>query len=421
MIKYPTIKDLYKIFSKYPVISTDTRNIPKGSIFFALKGEKFDGNSFAKEALDKGAAYAVVDDPKCLKDKRYILVKDTLKTLQNLASFHRQKITIPIIAICGSNGKTTTKELIRSVLSKKFNVFSTPGNLNNHIGVPLSLLRINKNHQLAIIEMGANHIGEIKKLCEIARPTMGLITNNGEDHLEGYGGIEGVIKSNNELYQFLRKNKGFVFVNADDKTLMKLSKNIRRMTYNYNEKEKIISPALFGNYNFENIAAAICVGKYFNVPLEKIKEAIKTFKPISGRSEIKNLPELKSKLIMDAYNANPTSMKKVIENFRLFPHKRKIICLGDMAELGKYSARKHKEIFDLTLKSKFYLNIFIGPNFYKIYQKNLKKCSGVFFFKNTEELKYFIQKNKKLFKKSFILLKASRVMAFERIIDYLYA
>ncbi|KKQ34082.1 MAG: UDP-N-acetylmuramoyl-tripeptide-D-alanyl-D-alanine ligase, partial [Candidatus Nomurabacteria bacterium GW2011_GWB1_37_5] len=273
MIKYPKIKELNEIFRKNPFISTDTRNIKKDSIFFALKGDKFDGNSFAKQALDKGAKYAVVSDPKCAPDTRYILVKDTLKTLQDLAYIHRRNLKIPIVAICGSNGKTTTKELIRSVLSQKYNVFSTHGNLNNHIGVPLSLLQINKKHQIAVVEIGANHIGETKKLCEIAEPVIGLITNNGEDHLAGFGGIKGVIKANNELYQFLRKNRGLVFVNQDDRLLSKLSKGINRFTYGQDKKADV---SLVPSKLIPNIE--ILVGKnrikFVESRISEIKEAI---------------------------------------------------------------------------------------------------------------------------------------------------
>jgi len=440
--KYLTVKELYKIYDKYPQISTDTRKIKKGSLFFALRGEKFDGNSFAEEALAKGAVYAVVDDIKCVRNEKFLLVKNTLQTLQNLARLHRERLNIPILAICGSNGKTTTKELTKLVLTQKFKVFATTGNLNNHIGVPLSILQITKKHQIAIIEIGANHIDETKKLCDMAKPDLGLITNIGQDHLEGFGGYAGVTKANQELYQFLKKKNGVAFVNNDDRLLMKLSKNLKRITYGQGKysnlqikvqktvpeilltinKQKLNCPWLFGDHNLENIAAAICIGKYFGVPMKKISQALKIFKPPSGRSEIETIPTLKTKIIMDAYNANPSSMVRVIENFGAFPHKRKIVVLGLFAELGKYSKQKHNDIFNLANKLKFEMKIFVGPNFYQIHQKNINKCDEkAMFFKNTEELKYLFKKNKKIFKNSFILLKASRTMAFEKIIDYFAA
>jgi len=433
------IEKIYKRFLKIGVISTDTRKVIPKSIFFAIKSHNFDGNKFARKALTNGASFAVISDKKLKKGSKYIVVKNTTKTLQDLAYFHRSKLKIPIIAVCGSNGKTTTKELIKLVLSEKYKVYATEGNLNNHIGVPLSILKIKKKDQVAVIEIGASHKGETKKLCEIVNPQLGIITNMGEDHLGEYGGISEVIKANNELYQYLYKNKGLVFVNMDDKTLMNLSKKITRITYGKNIKADILlSPTtlsphikitfessiiqngkLFGEHNFENIATAVCIGKYFGIPAKKIKGAIKNFQPIKGRSEIQKLKKIKSKVIIDSYNANPTSMRKVIDSFKNFPQKRKIICLGDMAELGKYNTKKHLEIFNLARKSNFVLNIFIGSNFYQIKKNNATK--NFIFLKTTDDFIKFIKGNKQAFSKSLILLKASRSMSLEKVISYLSA
>jgi len=425
------INQIHEIFLQSEGITTDTRKINKNEIFFALKGENFDGNKFALKALKSGASYSIIDNKDFFVDNRTILVKNVLITLQELATFHRKYLNIPIIAITGTNGKTTTKELINTVMCKKYAVFATQGNFNNHIGVPLTLLSMNKTTQLGIVEMGANHIGEIKKLCSIAKPNYGLITNIAKAHLEGFVSIEGVKKAKNELYRYISDNKGFLFVNGDDDTLMKLSKHISRIVYGENinaackgsrlesgtflkvkwENKKIDSK-LVGNYNFHNILAAICVGMYFKVNKKDIISAIEEYEPGNNRSQL--LETKKNKLIVDAYNANPTSMGLSIENFKQIKAKNKLMILGDMLEMGKSSYQEHQKIVDLVQKLKF-KNVFFVGNEFKQFSDTGKYQYR--FFKTVSELNIYLDTEP--LKNNFILLKASRGIRLEESIPFL--
>jgi len=378
------IKKLYRHYLDSSGISTDTRKITSNCLFFALKGDNFDGNKYALQAIEKGAKLAVIDNPHLAGDERFFLVKNVLLTLQGLAQYHRSKLKIPIIGITGSNGKTTTKELMGRVLEKKYKTFYTRGNLNNHIGVPLSILSINEETEIAIIEMGANHPGEIADLCKIAKPDFGIITNIGKAHLEGFGDFQGVVKTKNELYESLKLNQGKVFVNADDPLLMELSKKLIRYTYGTNttsgiqgsvlEKdlfltlqlilksgEKNVKTQLIGDYNLPNILAAARVGQYFDVDDELICRALEGFTPENMRSQY--LKTNKNSLILDAYNANPTSMSLAIENFAGLNSNNKMVILGDMLELGKDSPGEHKKIIELLQKLNFGKVILVGKKF----------------------------------------------------------
>jgi UDP-N-acetylmuramoyl-tripeptide--D-alanyl-D-alanine ligase len=367
------VASLYQLYTQYPIICTDTRAIKPNSIFFALKGPNFNANEYATEALQKGAAYAVIDQPTYAKNEKYIVVPDALNALQQLALLHRQTLNIPVIAIVGSNGKTTTKELITCVLKQHYNVHATPGNFNNHIGLPLTLLQLNKAHQIAIIEMGANHIGENALLCEIAQPNYGMITNNGKDHLEGFGSIEGVAQSNSELYYYLLKNDGIAFVNANDEWLMRMANRLpKKITYAANDSEKNASADIIGNalklrpdilftlngndsvpiksllngdYNFDNIMAAVAFGLTLKIPLEKIKKGIEDYTPSNNRSQL--LIKGSNTIYLDAYNANPSSMEVALKNFASIEAKPKLAIMGDMFELGEYSFAEHKNMIDL--------------------------------------------------------------------------
>lgn len=354
--------DLYQKFLESSGVSTDTREIGSGMIYFALRGENFNGNAFAAEALSKGAILAVIDEEKYDKGEHYLLVDNVLETLQALANHHRREFIIPVLAITGSNGKTTTKELIAAVLSKKYKIISTRGNLNNHIGVPLTLLRLEKGVEIAVIEMGANHVGEIATLCEIAEPNHGIITNIGKAHLEGFGGYEGVLKAKSELYQYLREHKGNVFINSTDPVLKNMGKRFPAPYYFpqkddfYHCQLKVISPHLKlsaesgevietqlpGEYNFYNIAAALCIGKYFEVPYDAANQAIREYAPRNNRSQIIKKGEIT--ILLDAYNANPSSMEAAIENLKSMKASRKSVILGDMNELGEDSEAEHRKI-----------------------------------------------------------------------------
>ncbi|MDR0828900.1 MAG: UDP-N-acetylmuramoyl-tripeptide--D-alanyl-D-alanine ligase, partial [Prevotellaceae bacterium] len=353
------IEKLEKLLHYYPEICTDTRKIAEDSIFFALKGDNFDGNNYAEDALNKGSAFAVVDNACVVKDRRYILVDDVLKTLQELANFHRKQLKTKIIAITGTNGKTTTKELTSAVLAKKYNTHFTQGNLNNHIGVPLTLLQLTDNHEFAVIEMGANHPNEIARLCEIAEPDFGLITNFGEAHLEGFGSLEGVIKAKTELFDFIRQKKGRIFLNLADEKMTENSAGINSISYGLNETRADISghltednpfvtlawnsprfsvvtqkiaTKLTGNYNAENLLAAIAIGLFFEVEVKDICAALENYTPKNNRSQYKKTE--KNELIIDAYNANPTSMNAALDNFCAMNFAHKTAILGDMLELG---------------------------------------------------------------------------------------
>ncbi len=369
-----TIPELYDIFLKHPVVTTDTRDCPKGSIFFALRGDKFDGNKFATQALENGCAYAVVDDSNVKGDERLIHVEDALVALQQLATYHRRQLETPIVQITGTNGKTTTKELTSAVLSEQMNVLYTEGNFNNHIGVPKTLLRLKPEHQMAVVETGANHPGEIAQLSEIVDADCGLITNVGRAHLEGFGSFEGVIKTKGELYDYLRMKPGaFIFIDADNPYLQPIAKGLKAYTYGkpgmgYDVEGEVLACTpylkfrfrtkddaewhevqthLIGAYNLNNALAAICVGHHFGITNQQAVHAIENYQPTNNRSEL--MKTANNELIVDAYNANPTSMKAALDNFALIPSKHKMLILGEMRELGQASAAEHQKVAEQAL------------------------------------------------------------------------
>jgi len=427
-----TLSRVYDLIKKGYKPCTDSRLANEKSIFFALKGENFDGNSFAKEVLEKGAKLAVCDNPKIDNLPGIVQVPNTLDFLQNLARHHREQLTIPVIGLTGSNGKTTTKELLQAVLSKKFNTFATQGNLNNHIGVPLSILSIKEQHQIAVIEMGANHIGEIKALCSIAQPTQGLITNIGKAHLEGFGSFEGVKKAKTELYAFLAKTNGTVFVNSKNQILLecinhfKLSNvieynndllsaeadkpesNLLNLTIKANDTKSLINTQMAGEYNVENILAAICVGQFFNVSFENCLDAISEYKPSNNRSQIVNTAN--NTIVLDAYNANPTSMEVALINFHSTPSKRpKALILGEMLELGKYSYEEHKRIFKQAST--------LFRNMYTVGEEYRDICKSTNWFKDVHSLKVYLREYP--LKNHFILVKGSRGVKLEEVLEEL--
>lgn len=378
------IEDLYEIYKSHNVISTDTRTIGNGCIFFALKGDNFNGNKYAKDALKKGASYVIVDEEEYNTSNNHILVANVLKTLQDLANYHRKQFNIPFIGITGTNGKTTTKEFINAVLSKKYKTAYTKGNLNNHIGVPLTLLSIPDDCEMAIIEMGANHIGEIDFLCKIAAPNFGIITNIGTAHIEGFGSVENIIKTKSELYKYIQTVKGIVFINNEDELLVNLAKELKKISYGNSDSDcvgKLLSstPAvklewedqsiisnLYGSYNYDNILAAISIGNYFKVSPNSIKNAIEEYYPTNNRSQIINTNS--NTVFLDAYNANPTSMNAAIEAFSENDVKNKLMLLGDMLELGDISKEEHQKIVNKT-KALNINAIFIGNEFNAINNK----------------------------------------------------
>ena len=427
-----TIQDLHGLFLKSNGVTTDTRKIDPNTIFFALKGANFNGNAYASEALKLGAGYAVVDEEIYQTDQRIILVDDVLKTLQNLAYTHRKFLDIPIIALTGSNGKTTTKELINVVLSKKFKTVATSGNLNNHIGVPLTLLSMNSNTELGIVEMGANHIGEIAELAAIAAPDFGYITNFGKAHLEGFGSVEGVIKGKSELYNYLIDHKGSLFLNIDDSIQKKQIEATHTFTFGATTEADVkleyaiaqpfakirfndntVNSQLIGQYNAVNLAAATSIGTFFKVENQEIVSALESYTPTNNRSQIINRNH--QTIILDAYNANPTSMEAALQNFANLDDVNKVAFLGDMFELGETATIEHQKIADLTIDLGLQHVVFLGENFQKTsnpnYQfKNLKILQENGFPKIIEEL---------LAQKVTILIKGSRGMRLEGILDML--
>lgn len=429
------ITSIYECFKQFPAICTDSRKILPHSIFFALSGSNFDGNQFAEGALQNGCKYAVVDKPEYCKDKRFLLVPDVLKSLQDLAIMHRKQFTIPVIGITGTNGKTTTKELITAVLRKKYNLISTQGNLNNHIGVPLTVLQIQHSTEIAIVEMGANHIGEIAQLCSIAQPTHGIITNIGKAHLEGFGSYEGVIKAKNELYQYIQFSNGQLFVNNNDSLLMQLSENVKRITYGYKpdgdmvfqflpahpyatiqaitqtlQNKVMLQSKLVGNYNNTNIAAAATIGNFFKVNINDIEEAVSNYTPTNNRSQI--IKTKTNEIILDAYNANPSSMMVALDNFFQMTHSKKIAILGDMLELGEKSKQEHIAIVEQILKNNIESIILVGPVFSEI-----AASRGIKNFLTSEEAKNYIQQHP--IENALILIKGSRGIKMEIIADVL--
>lgn len=424
------ISSLHQTFLQSNGVSTDTRNIYSGSIFFALKGQNFNGNLFAQEALDKGAYRVVVDEEAFHKTSgETILVENVLLALQQLASFHRKYLGLPIISLTGSNGKTTSKELINAVLSQKFKTVATQGNLNNHIGVPLTLLAMDKETEMGIVEMGANHLGEIKLLSQIAQPDYGYITNFGKAHLEGFGSLEGVVQGKTELYQFLKKNGKKVFVNANDPKQLANSEGIERITFGAGDSDfnielldsshqlrvlfngVEIQSNLVGAYNFVNLSAAITMGAYFKVSAKKIKEGIESYVPSNNRSQL--IKKGSNSILMDAYNANPTSMLAALENFKQVTGENKIMFLGDMFELGKDAEKEHQNIVDFLAENPFGTVYLVGSNFFK----TSNTASHIKQFETFEELKRKLESNTP--KNATILIKASRGMALERILDFI--
>ena len=415
------IADLYKLYAKNFLVDTDSRSIRKGSIFFALSGPNFNGNKFAEDALKKGADYAVIDDEKFNTSNKTILVKNTLETLQKLANYHRKKLNIPIIALTGSNGKTTTKELINSILSKKYNTVATKGNLNNHIGVPLTLLSMTSATEIGIVEMGANHLNEISFLCKMAEPNYGYITNFGKAHLEGFGSVEGVIKGKSELYNYIKNTNGSVFLNTDDSIQVSRSKGIKSISFNKESipflganplvtiqfKNQLIKSMLVGAYNYSNIASAVVIGNYFNVSVTDIKEAVESYEPKNNRSQI--ITKGDTKIILDAYNANPTSMEAALKNFAALKEENKIVFLGDMFELGSSSGYEHQKIAELATSFDFNKIYLIGKAFSTTLVKNALHFDSFESLKNSNP---HINTNK-----TTVLIKGSRGMALERVLN----
>ncbi|MDB5132655.1 MAG: murF [Mucilaginibacter sp.] len=440
-------EDLYKLFLQHPHISTDTRKIAAGSLFFALKGDKFDANTFAKQALEAGAAYVILDNPAYRLNKRYILVDDVLTALQGLARYHRRQLNIPVIGLTGTNGKTTTKELISSVLLQHFKTQATQGNLNNHIGVPLTILTIDSSHEIAVIEMGANHQKEIEFLCSIAQPTQGLITNVGKAHLEGFGGVEGVKKGKGELYDFLKKSerleRGVAFVNSNDTVLLEMEqarglKNVvfygagdeqnlitgkivensplltLQWTNNQASKTSTVKTQLTGAYNLDNILAAICIGVYFGLTDDEINKGVEGYQPKNNRSQI--VKTQTNTLICDYYNANPSSMFVAIENIGKLDAKRKVLILGDMFEMGDEAAAEHTSVIKKAMGTPVDERIFIGKDFSEAGKAMDYRLSTMdTFYPTAEDAINALKANP--IKNSTILIKGSRGMALERLVE----
>jgi UDP-N-acetylmuramoyl-tripeptide--D-alanyl-D-alanine ligase len=430
------IQDLYKLFLDHPSIQTDTRKIQQGDLFFALKGPNFNGNKFAQQALAAGAAYAIIDELVDFTDNRLVFSDDVLNTLQQLALYHRQQFHtlsrpggIPFIAITGSNGKTTTKELVHQVLSTTYITYTTKGNLNNHIGIPLTILSVKKDAEMAVIEMGANHQKEIESYCSYTLPTHGIITNCGKAHLEGFGGMEGVQKGKGELYDYLRANNGTAFLMSDYDYLKEMSKGIASVkTYGTRDadiigiadtnkellevtmlkgvSEQHIKTNLVGSYNLPNILAAVCVGSYFNVADDKIKTALESYIPSNSRSQL--IEKDGNKIILDAYNANPTSMKLAIENFAGMEGADKILLLGGMMEMGEASLKEHAGIVQLIDQYKWKNVVLVGGDFDKIKH-------GYINFKNSTEAKEWLKQQH--LENTMLLVKGSRSMQMEKVLE----
>lgn len=427
---------IYHHYLSYPTISTDTRNIMPGCIFFALKGENFDANVFARNALNLGAAFVIIDNPEYQYDDRCILVDDVLITLQELAKYHRSQLRIPVIGLTGSNGKTTTKELINAVLSEKYRSFATKGNLNNHIGVPLSILSIKQDTEIAVIEMGANHQKEIEFLCSIAQPTHGLITNIGRAHLDGFGGFEGVKKGKGELFHYLKKENGTAFINRDNALITEMSDTAKldHLIYYGTEGPNFITGKLVksdpvialdwkgrddyfsvqtnltGSYNFENILASICIGAFFNLTAEQINKGLAGYSPKNNRSQLTKTET--NTVICDFYNANPSSMTAALNNISSLGAANKVAIIGDMFELGAEAPEQHEEIASLAEESGLNTLIFIGKHFYAVKDQHKGE-----FFNSPAEAQEWIKAHP--IKDSLVLLKGSRGMALEQLLPLL--
>ena len=427
----PTTEALYEKFLASGSVSTDTRSITEGSLFFALKGERFNGNQFARQALENGAAYAVIDEPEHRHNDRCLLVDDALVALQNLAHHHRMTLNIPVIGINGTNGKTTTKELLHAVLSQKYRTLATRGNLNNHIGVPLTLLQLTPETEIAIIELGANHVGEIAALCRIAHPTHGLTTNIGKAHLEGFGGLEGAIRGESEQYDYLRKTNGTVFINSQDKLLSNMGKRFEQPYYypasdDYfpcqlvsadpfvvyqTEGRDPVETQLVGAYNFENIAAALCIGRYFDVPAEAANEAVRAYQPANKRSQV--VRQGTNTIILDAYNANPDSMQAAIRNLEAMQAAQKAVVLGDMYELGEDTAAEHRAVGELLAQGTIERILLCG----ELMQAAHEACPRSNYFPDKADLEEHLRQHP--IKDSIVLIKGSRGMAMETVVDLL--
>ncbi len=431
------VKELYSIFCKHPMVTTDSRMCIRDSIFFALKGDRFNGNLFAEQALESGCSYAVIDEwDGEIKNERIIKVENVLTTLQKLANFHRRKLKIPIIGITGTNGKTTTKELIAISLSRKFKVAFTQGNFNNHIGVPLTLLSMDKSHEIGVVEMGANHLGDIKELCEIVEPNYGIITNVGRAHLEGFETFENVVSAKCELYDFIREHEGKVFVNRDNKILYDLSEDLDRILYGKDDPSLFASGSiadttpflefdwsffdssyrvkthLVGEFNFDNAIAAVAISKFFGINAERISAALEEYEPTNYRSQFMRTE--KNDMIIDTYNANPTSMKTSLDFFASIPTiLPKMVILGEMKELGAFSVEEHKKMIDYLEKQTFTLKYLVGSIFKNLI-KDDDKCR---YFENVEELIKELESNP--VSNHYIFLKGSHSVQLEKVISYL--
>lgn len=433
------IEQLYSIFLQYPVVSTDTRQLPPGCIFFGLKGDSFDGNRFAAQALENGAAYAVIDDPQYATDERLVLVPDVLKALQQLATYHRLRFEIPVIAIGGSNGKTTTKELISNVLVNHYPCHFTKGNLNNHIGVPLTLLSMPADTEVAVIEMGTNQPGDIEQLCAIARPTHGLLTNIGKEHLEGFGSLEGVKKAEAELFDYLAGHSGTIFLNLSEEHLPEMAeRNLRRVEY---RESSVLNPNnnsieiqllqdmpfveaaflseedvrvevrthLFGRHNFNNVMTAIALGIYFKVPAATIKSALESYRPSNNRSQIVSYGS--NTVLLDAYNANPSSMEPALKSLQAMPAERKVAILGDMLELGDQSRKEHDAILELAAGMGLDHLVLVGKEFG---ETPFRKFGALHFADNTAAKTWLEDQN---LQNALILIKGSRGIRLEKVIS----
>ena len=424
------IERIYELYKGAYTVTTDSRTITPGCVFVALKGEHFDGNDFALKVAEENIAACVIADRQDLpRHERLFVVKDSLKALQELAKYHREKLGLPIIGITGTNGKTTTKELVSAVLSKKYNIIFTQGNFNNQLGVPLTLLRIKPETEMAVVEMGASHPGDIDELTNLGEPNFGMITNIGRAHLRDFGGYEGVIKTKNEMYQYIAAHKGMLFVNKDNELLMNLANSINKVTYgtckdadvqgkmlSANPYLKVewngynIDTQLVGDYNFENVMAAICIGKYFKVDDKDVVEALASYHPTNNRSQV--IETGKNRVVMDAYNANPTSMSHAIKNFRNICKDDNLLILGDMRELGEESEQEHKTIIGLIKELGFKKVYLVGSEFFES-SKNSEFSS----FNSVEELAQYLQNHP--VSGYDILVKGSNSVHLNRLIDSL--
>lgn len=425
------IKTLYARFAESGQVSTDTRKIFPGSIFFALKGDRFNGNEFAESALENGASYAVVDEPQVATSDRFFVVENVLETLQDLARYHRSQLTIPVIGLTGSNGKTTSKELVNAVLSKKYKTYATKGNLNNHIGVPLTLLAIDPSVEIAVIEMGANHLGEIAFLCSLANPTYGFITNIGKAHVGTFGGYENIIRAKSELYQHLIEHNGVVFINSQNKILANMARRFKNPVLYpakgdyYHcalidadpyvkiraENNEVIQSNLIGAYNFENIAVALCVGKYFGVGETLSNTAIAAYMPGNMRSQL--ITKGSNTIILDAYNANPSSMRAAIENFSAMAAKSKVVILGDMFELEEEAEAEHRNIGRILHQHNFDKVLLCG----QLMRFAKEEYPDATLFEKKELL--IEELKEKPIRNATILVKASRGIGLEAVLDFI--